>query len=762
MQRNLVLVDVQKVIHILHVGRQFQTAGGRGNNVTLYQSLTIDVSLTENRIFSVLDSIGIVYSKVVKIIGVVPVDGTVFLPELVVDALVEHDCKEKFSCFAGHAVRRIQVVFFIRLHGNLIECADIHRKIMPAGFVNVVINIFGFHDTYYIIRIKYTISIGVGLIVPLYPALNIIFGYIEPETDSACVFKFDCIACAKSDPSILFRVRVLGRQTVGFQTHGVIAVMNLTVRTIRQRQIQVIIPVCGVLTVVDSVPLVNIRLTILKVPKNYRASSQIQLYSGCRAVTEIQGSGYFCSNIFRSICFGNSSKEQTVKLSESLIGRGKCYIVYTKTDFLRRTLYGRICLYGNLCGLTKRNRNDRLSKFECIGSSNVYGLFTDNIAVIDHLNSYLPLSTVGGEHTILDGTHTFFFDLPHNVIGNLNLGTYGIGAECIKGYGSTRGIVVVIGRNGCLSKLAVRRSGGNNQERVGGRTFTTVGERAVHLQFFPRTLRTERGGTTAVTVCGNDTPHLDHVLSHFITGEPRGIGCLFTVGDSKYKFPLCCYTNKGSGSNAGTMVFFILVHRIPIFIGLNKICKQNGDRLFFPTGQWICSVANPCLGHIIGSFFAGNRMIIIVDNSDCLDTTGYRTFYPTAVSIQLPIKDRISERFTYQVRIFLVVSLGIPAQRSVGRYYHVAIAKCFSFQCLHRGRLGTVVVFFRPHSLGTRDHLNKVIVKIDNSGMHNLSAGTCIVVHNDFSFRDSGSKSPLFLGNDIIVITSAVAVIISC
>ena len=106
---------------------------------------------------------------------------------------------------------------------------------MPAGFIDIVINILGFHYADNVIGIKDTVAIGVGLIVPLYPTLNIILGNIEPEAYSLGIFKHDCVTInAKSDPSVLLRVRILGRQTVSLKTHGIVAVVNLSVCPVRQ------------------------------------------------------------------------------------------------------------------------------------------------------------------------------------------------------------------------------------------------------------------------------------------------------------------------------------------------------------------------------------------------------------------------------------------------------------------------------------------------------------------------------------------------
>ena len=211
---------------------------------------------------------------------------------------MENKREEEFARLAGHTVGGVLIVLLISLKGYLAELADIHREIVPAGFIYVIINVFGLHNANDIIGIEYTVTVRVGLIVPLYPALNIVLGNIEPEANSLCVFKNYCISVnAESYPSVLLGVRILRGKTVGFKAHRVVAVVHLTVGFVSQGKIEIIIPVSCVLSVIDYVPFVDICLTVLEVPKHLGCLAEIKL-NGCRGVlTHIQGCRYRARNI---------------------------------------------------------------------------------------------------------------------------------------------------------------------------------------------------------------------------------------------------------------------------------------------------------------------------------------------------------------------------------------------------------------------------------------------------------------------------------
>ena len=514
----LILIRIKQEVLILYCRGKIENIACSGNDVSLDQSSrAVKIDLIENGVFSVFNRIGIVNGKVIDIVGIVTVDGAVRLPKHIVNTLMENESQEEFARFAGHAVGGILVVPPVSRKHDLGELTYVRGDIMPTGFIDVIVNILGLHQADDVIGIKDAVSVGVCLVVELYPALDIILGNIEPETDSLCVFKRDRLAVnTETDPGILLGVRIRGGKTVGFQTHGIFTVVNLAVFSVSQAQIQIIIPMLRILSVVDHVPLVNIRLTAFKVPKNLGALAEIELYGRGGVCTHIERCGNRTGEIIGCTRFAYSGKFKTVKATERSVGRGKGYVIFSKTDFISNAVNGSRCLYGDRGGLTKRNRHYRLFKRKLVGRSNGNRLFADNLAVINHLNGNLALGTVGFEHTVFNRTHAGFLDLPLYVGGNIHLGTNGIGSESTKFYGTTGGIVVVIGRDLRARKLTVCGSSRNNKDRIRGRTLTAVGQGAVDLQILAGTLRAESSGTTAVTVSGNYTAHLDHVLCHLI------------------------------------------------------------------------------------------------------------------------------------------------------------------------------------------------------------------------------------------------------
>ncbi len=120
---------------------------------------------------------------------------------------MENKCEEEFTGFTFHSVTWILVILLVSSKHNFLECADVHRQIMPTGLVDIIINILGFHYTYYVICIKHTVIVKIGLVVHLYPTLNVVLWNVEPETNSFCIFKNKSIAVnTESDPSILLGV----------------------------------------------------------------------------------------------------------------------------------------------------------------------------------------------------------------------------------------------------------------------------------------------------------------------------------------------------------------------------------------------------------------------------------------------------------------------------------------------------------------------------------------------------------------------------
>ena len=121
------------------------------------------------------------------------------------------------------------------------------------------------------------VTVRIELVVHSYVTLDIILGYIHPEAQCTRVLKLNGIAVdAESDVSVFARVGSLGMETVGFQTQGVVAVMDLTVLSVSQRKRHVVIPDCA-LSVIDDVPFINVGLAVLEVPKDLGAFTELEL-----------------------------------------------------------------------------------------------------------------------------------------------------------------------------------------------------------------------------------------------------------------------------------------------------------------------------------------------------------------------------------------------------------------------------------------------------------------------------------------------------
>ena len=414
--------------------------------------------------------------------------------------------------------------------------------------------------------------------------------------------------------------------------------MHLTIGSVCKRQIQFIIPMSRILSVVDYIPFINVFLTVFKVPKNYRALTKVKLNSRCGICAHIKCCSNCTCNILGYIFFIYSNKAQTVKVTEVLVGSFKCYVVCTQTNLVQTAANS--CLYGDNGSLTDGDSNNRLFKENFFGNCNSNRMFTHNAAVINHLCSYCAFSTVGCEYTVFNTAHSFFLNCPFHIGGDIYLSTNSVSTECIKCHLTSWCVIVIIDTNCCTSKFAVRRSSRNNQECISCRSLTAIGQRTVYLQIFTGTLRTESCRTAAVTVCSDNTAHLNHVVSHFIGCKTCGVGCLFTVGNSQHQSTVRSYTNECSGSNTCTVVLSILINRVAVIIGLYQETKQYGDCLFFPACQRICRLADPNLWHIRGSFFAGKGILVIVNNNYSLYTAGgKRSVCYTAVCIILTVQD---------------------------------------------------------------------------------------------------------------------------
>ena len=750
-QGDLVLVCVGSGGLVRHGRAEAHHIAGGGNHIPLDEvRLAVEGDLADDGILTVLHSLGIIHGEVVQIVGVAAVDGAVLLPQLVVDGLVEHQSQEELALLTGHAVGGILIVLLIGLQRHFLEGTDVHGQVMPAGLVDVVVDVLGLHHADHIVGIENAVAVGVGLIVALDPALDVVLRDIQPEAHTAGVLQNQCLAVhAQTDPGVLLGVGILGGQAVGLQAHGVFAVMDLAVGPVGQGQLQLIIPVGGVLTVVDDIPLIDVSLAALKVPKDLGSSAQVELNSGGGVGAHVQGGGDGAGQIGRGILLIHGNKAQAVEPAQRIIGGGEGDVVCAQADLMDTVVDGG--LDGDPGGLAEGDGDHGLVEGNGLRGGDGDAALAHNLAVIDHLGGHSALGAVGDEHAIFDGAHALLLDGPLDIGRDLNLGADGIGAHGSKLHGAAGRVVIIVGLDGGTGKHAVRGSGGDDQNGVGGGALAAVGQGAVDLQFLAGTLGAEGGGAAAVAVRGDDAAHLNHVVSHLIAGKARGIGSLLTVGDSHHQGAVGLHAHEGSRSDAAAVILAVLVDGIAVGVGLDQEAEEHGDSLLLPAGQGIQRAADPDLGHIGGTGLAGQGMVVVIDHHDGLDTAVVLALHIAAVGVELTVQDGVAQGLTNQMGVLFIIRLGVPAQGAVGGGNHVAVAQLLGVQSLNRGGFGAVIALLGPHTLGAGDNLGIGVVQVHGDRVEDLSAGACLVVQNELSFRDTGCEIPVLLGNYLVI-----------
>ena len=748
---------------ICHGGRQVQDVGGSGDHVALDQrSGAIQIDLIDDGILSVIHSVGVIHGEAVHVVGVGTVDGTVGLPQEVILGSVGDDGDKELALLGGLtggltvSILHVELVGILQSH--LFEGGDVHGHIMPAGLVNVVVDVLGLHHADGSQRVIGTVTVGVGHVVTLHPALDVVLGNIEPETDSAGVLQLNGLAVhAQTDPGVFTGVGLLGGKTVDLQTHGVITVMNLTVLAVCQRELQVVVTVV-VGTAVDDVPHIQISLAALEVPQDLGALAQIQLNGGGGIGTHIQGSSHGAGQINGRVLLIHGDKVQAVEGAESIVGGGEGHVARAQTDLLSHAVHKGGCLHGDLSGLAEWDGDNGLLEEQGIGGNDGHGLLAHDLTLVDHLSGHGTLGAVGGEHTVCDGAHALFLDLPSDISGDIYLGTNSVRTKRVEGNGSTGGIIIIVGGQVCTGKLTVCGSGGNDQNGIGGRTLTAVGQGAVDLQVLTGTLRAEGGGSAAITVSSIDTAHLDHVVCHLVHGEAGRIRSLLTVGNSHNEGTVSSDTNKGSGGDAASMIFSrILAYRITVCVRLDQE-GPDANSVLLPTGKRVGLGTHHNLRHIGGTGLTGQGMIVVVDYQNRVAfIEGCRA---TAVLVVITVQNVVIQGLTDEVRVLLVVVLGIPAKHSIGSHNNVTVAQLLGFQSLSGGGLSTVVAGSGDHSLVTGNNLDIGVVEVHNSSVHNLSSGAAIVVQNLLVLRHAGGDVPASFGNEVVCATSSVAVVV--
>ena len=581
--------------------------------------------------------------------------------------------------------------------------------------------------------------------------MDVLVRNIEPEADTLCILQGQSLAVrTKTEPGVLDGVAVLGVQRIGFQAHGIVAVMNLSVLPVSQRKRKIRLPVCSVLSVVDDIPHVYIRLSALKVIEHHGTFAQLELNRCSRIRAHVQGCRHITGQVGGCAFFVHCREAQTVKCAKRGVGGGEGDVVRAETDLVDAVIDRR--LDRNYSSLSERNRHYRLREGNLSGSGNGDRTFTDNRAVVGKLRRHSAFCSVGNKDAVVDRAHAVFLDRPDSILGNVNLGADCVSAKGGELHGAAGSIVVIIRVDGRTGKDAVSGGSGDDKDGVGSGSFAAVGKRAVDLQLLAGTLRHERGGTAAVTVCSVNAAHLDHVVSHLIHTEAFGIRSLLTVGDGHHDRAIRFDTDEGSCSLAGGMHsggLGELIHGDAVCIGLDQPLPDT-NRVLLPTGQGVGLRTHQNLRHISRSGFAGYRMIVIVDNQNGVAL--YKRRFALAVLIVVAIQDVVVQRLANVVRMGFVIHSGVPAQHGIGRSNNVAIAVFLRPECLGRGRFSAIVAVGRNHALIAGNDLRVRIVHVNRDSVENLALGSFRVVHDDFCFINAGSQIPVALGNELVIV----------
>ena len=277
---------------------------------------------------------------------------------------------------------------------------------------------------------------------------------------------------------------------------------------------------------------------------------------------------------------------------------------------------------------------------------------------------------------------------------------------------------------------------------MGGGTLSAIGGSAVQLQLLAGTLGQERGRTAAVTVDRIDTAQAQHKLSHLIVGKTSGEGSLTAVIHDDDNAAVSLDTHKRTGSTVGCIV----VHAILILAVLDQEAKVSRDNLLLPAGDGILSGADLGLGHIGGT---GNAILLVkIDDKTGLSAGGLTL----AVGKQLAIQNHVAQRLADQLRMLVVVSGVIPAQRNIHGSDHIAVAIGLGIGSLLGHDLHTIVVGFGNHALKAGNHLGVRIVDVDLHDVCHLAVGAGVVVQDDLGFGDTGRQNIVGLVDDIVVV----------
>ena len=735
-----------------HDGQQI---AGHGHGAVLLQfNLKIvhrHGNFTENGGLSIIYRVGEVSGDVVDIDREGTVDGTVGLPQIIGFGVGEQELNEAvvigFLILAlvgviGCGEHRIGIIDTGNQNAGI--STDIHGVVSPTRLIKGVVNLRLVEHGNGILLVVGTVIIGIIPVKNTDPAVLILIGNIYPETDGKSILNDNAILQIDGNLCIVTCRNVHSGQTVGFQTQRSGSVMDLAVLSGSRADGSM---EARLMVTVNNAGLPCIKVShIFKVEEDLGALTQIQS-SRCDQVAVNKSSGQGALQIGGCVLLRNRSELQTVEGTESIVGGGKDNVGILQDNIVQTAVNGGIQTDDNL--LVKRNGHNCLSETEGLGDDDLHRSLTDDLAVVDHLSGSGTNLTVGHEQTVLNGTHGGISHLPGHICGNVSGSTDQVSTEGTELHGAAGGVVHVGSGNGSADELTGCGRGGDDQNTVGGGTLCTVGGTAVDLQLLTGTLGQESGGSAAVTVHGVHAAQRQHELCHLVAVEACGVGSLTTVVHDHNEGTVGLDTHKGTGCGIAGVVLGVLVLTV-----LDQEAKVSGNDLLLPAGDGILGGANQHLGHIGGT---GDAVLLVeVDDETGLGACGLTL----AVLVQLAVQNEVAERLTNQLGMSLVVIAVVPAQSDVHSGDNVAVAVCLGIRSLLRHDLNTVVAGSGNHSLRAGNDLGVGVVEINLHNVGHLSVSAGRVVQHDLRLDNTGSELPVLLGDELVVVISALVIIV--
>ena len=207
----------------------------------------------------------------------------------------------------------------------------------------------------------------------------------------------------------------------------------------------------------------------------------------------------------------------------------------------------------------------------------------NHFAVIQHLNGYVTLFTVGGEHAVCYGTKRIIRKSPGNAFfGKFCRRTGSINTGDFHGGRGTGRIVIISGVQNSMVEFAGGFCFGNQDNTVDGGTFGTVGRDGTHgVCGFPFPFGNKGGRSATVTVHGVYAAQREHHFAQFVVGKTGGNRRVTAVYQAEYQGTVGFDTDHRTGSIGGG-TFYGFGYQLSVF---NNPVKVGGNGIPFGTVQ---------------------------------------------------------------------------------------------------------------------------------------------------------------------------------